>query len=1046
MKFRTVALLLIFCGQCFVVSAPVAESQETEAATRQYAVAVGFQNQKLYDAAIDEWKTFLKKYPEDARGDVANHYLGTCCLQEKRYPEAIASFSTVISTFPNCKLLPQSMLNLGIAHYARAQKSGLQDDYAKAEASLGQMLAKFSSSEYAGRALFYRAECLLQTKQTQKAADAYQEFTAKNPDSEFAADALYSLGTAQEELKQTPLAAATFASFVDRFPTHKLLTEVQMRQAEILFNDNKFSESKPIFEQISRNHEFELADVAMLRHARCLYEEGHLADAGKLYWDVPREFKTTKHYDAAILAGSKCYFLDEKYQTARSGLEQLVKRDKPEAAEATQWLARTFLKTGDAKKALEISDQGLRKFQGKDYRPELELVHIDSMYEIPDQRDKAAQQYAEFSTKNAQHALAPQAQYMAALSSLETGNHANAKKHSQQFLKQYGKDALLPDVEFILAESQLLLGEHKEAVLQYRQFLKDAPQHANATQAQVRLGVALHMAGEYAETVRLLIPLVEQLQDKSQRSEAYSIIGRSEAAQEHFGAAVELLRKAITEKPDRKHNDETQLALAESLRSMGRNEDADMELQKLITGYPDSRLQSDVHFRLGESAYQNEKFKDAITYYTKVMSKWAQSEIAPHAQHGLSWSYFNLGEFAAASKAVEELRRVYPKSPVANKGLYLQAMSNYQLGEFNKTLQDVDALLKTNPEKPEALDAQYVKGLAEAGLEKFADAAKTYQGILTADKNYAAADKVAYELGWAFTELGNSQEAVNAFQRLATDWPSSPLAGEGLFRVGESFYAAEKYTEAADAYQKSAAQTEAGQIAEKSMHKLGWSHMKAKNVDAAATAFAAQLQKFPDGELAGDAEFLIGECYFQSSNWQDAAQAYQRVAGNGNSNYVALAMFRAGECAAALEDWRSSRTWHKKVLAGYPAFDMRPEARYGVGWALQNEGQYDKAIQQFERVTEETETETAAKARLMIGECCFAQKKHKEATRHFLKAALFYNHKEWSAMAYFEAARCFEVMQDKEQAVMCYEKLMTQFPQHSKVKDAERRLAELKKT
>ena len=44
-------------GLCAQVTA-----QETEAATRQYAVAVGFQNQKLFDDAIDEWKTFLRKW------------------------------------------------------------------------------------------------------------------------------------------------------------------------------------------------------------------------------------------------------------------------------------------------------------------------------------------------------------------------------------------------------------------------------------------------------------------------------------------------------------------------------------------------------------------------------------------------------------------------------------------------------------------------------------------------------------------------------------------------------------------------------------------------------------------------------------------------------------------------------------------------------------------------------------------------------------------------------------------------------------------------
>ena len=87
--------------------------------------------------------------------------------------------------------------------------------------------------------------------------------------------------------------------------------------------------------------------------------------------------------------------------------------------------------------------------------------------------------------------------------------------------------------------------------------------------------------------------------------------------------------------------------------------------------------------------------------------------------------------------------------------------------------------------------------------------------------------------------------------------------------------------------------------------------------------------------------------------------------------------------------------------------------------------------------------ETAAKARFMIGECYFAQKEHKEASKHFLKAAFAYGHKEWSAMAYFEAARCFEVLRDVAQAKNCYQQMIDKYPEHPKVADARKRLVAL---
>src|SRR6202008_909845 len=71
-------------------------AQESEPATRQFAVAVGFQNQKLYESAIDEWQTFITKFPKDSRVVKAAHYLGTCQLQAKQYPAAVATFESVI--------------------------------------------------------------------------------------------------------------------------------------------------------------------------------------------------------------------------------------------------------------------------------------------------------------------------------------------------------------------------------------------------------------------------------------------------------------------------------------------------------------------------------------------------------------------------------------------------------------------------------------------------------------------------------------------------------------------------------------------------------------------------------------------------------------------------------------------------------------------------------------------------------------------------------------------------------------------------------------
>ncbi|MDA1231439.1 MAG: tetratricopeptide repeat protein, partial [Planctomycetota bacterium] len=474
--------------------------------------------------------------------------------------------------------------------------------------------------------------------------------------------------------------------------------------------------------------------------------------------------------------------------------------------------------------------------------------------------------------------------------------------------------------------------------------------------------------------------------------------------------------------------------------------DSNTKLEQLKRDFAKSPLAEEATFRLGESAYAANDFDRAIDQYSTVVSSWPQGTYAPHAQYGIGWSYFRKQAFPKSVEAINTLVDRYGKSESAARGMYIRAMAHYQLGEFAAAVEDGQAFLKSNPPQKEGLDAEYLLGLSFAAQQKYAEAVQAYARILVKDAKYIEADKVVYELGWAYFEQSQTAESIAAFRRLGTDFPESPLAAESWFRVGEAHYDAEQFPEAVKAYTQAEAKAAASfntEIGEKAAHKCGWSFLKVNNFDEAARAFDAQLKAYPGGTLSGDTEFLLGECQYKQKLWQPALVHYANVIASKHPTYAALALYRSGECTAAMEQWAESLQFHQKALDGFPGFELKAEARYGVGWALQQQNQLAEAIPFYEKVTEETDTETAAKARFMIGECYFAQKNHKEAATHFLKAAFAYGHKEWSAMAWFEAARCFEVLKDVAQAKNCYQQMIEKFPEHSKIANARKRLSEL---
>ena len=70
---------------------------------------------------------------------------------------------------------------------------------------------------------------------------------------------------------------------------------------------------------------------------------------------------------------------------------------------------------------------------------------------------------------------------------------------------------------------------------------------------------------------------------------------------------------------------------------------------------------------------------------------------------------------------------------------------------------------------------------------------------------------------------------------------------------------------------------------------------------------------------------------------------------------------------------------------------------------------------------------TAARAQFQIGECLFAQRRHEEAVREFLKVDILYAYPEWSAAALYEAGRCLAQLEKPEEARRQFQQVTDRF-------------------
>ncbi|MEX0677316.1 MAG: tetratricopeptide repeat protein, partial [Pirellulales bacterium] len=984
----------------FAAGAPLA-GQETPkagsppAAVRQFRDAVAFQDRGVYDLAADEWQKFLTQFSTDPLAPKALHYLGVCRLLLKQHDAAVESFQRVIREHPTSELADSSYLNLGLAQYSIAQ-AGKPESYDQAAKTFRTLADKFPKSKELPQALYYQGEALYARGHKDEAAKTYEQLVEKYPQSPLLADGLYALGVARQDLGNTDEAAAAFDRFVKEFPSHKLRAEVIMRRAETLFTQGRFDAAGQWFASAAASKDFKLADLAALRQAQSLEAAKKFVLAAPLYATVQSRFPNSAYGPSALLAAGNCYAQSGDLDSAVKSYQAVIEGGGELSDDAAHWLARAYLKKNKPAEALAALEQILPKSKGTDFAVQLLLDRADAVYEIPARRAEAIGLYAALAAEYPNDPLAPQALYMAAFASLGRADYKAAASYCDRFLSAYADKPLAADVRYVAAESALQLKEYDRADRRYAELVEKYPDHVDVDAWKMRRALSLHLQAKFADVVALLAPLAGRLKSPELVAEAQYLLGSAHGELGQQESAVKALGASLAAGPRGKHADQALLALAAVQRQTNHVADAIVTLAKLSREFPDSKLVEQASYRSGEYALTAGDLAAAAGHYRHVVATWPDSPLVPHALYGLAWTQLAAKDYAAASTSLSRLLEQYPKHAVAAKARYARAMAREQQMDYTGAGDDVASFLATDPPPGERSDALYVQGLCFAGLKEFDKAAEAFRAILTTDPKFAGADKVLYELAWALRSADKPREALEAFATLAREHENSPLAAESLYHLGEDAYQSGDYDRAAAHYQSARSKAGAGELGEKAAHKLGWSLYQQGQLEPAARSFETQLADFPQGPLAADAQFMIAEALYGRKQYAAALLAYQKSFDRptANKELQALAHLHAGQSLAQEKKWSESFELLDKAVGSFPDSTYLPELRYESGWAQQNLGNPDDALERYEQVVAQTDREVAARARFMIGEILFEKRQYKEAIRNFFKVAYGYGYPE----------------------------------------------------
>jgi cellulose synthase operon protein C len=846
------------------------------------------------------------------------------------------------------------------------------------------------SSEAAKTA--YAAAAALQNREAwELAAEEWQAFIAAHQRDPLATNARYYLGLCRIKQKQWADAATTLGEFVAAAPTHPQSGDALYLLGEALWQSDKRDE----------------AVAAWQRFVREQPRSPRLPDA--LYAVGVGEAQTGKKTEAAATLAR---FAKEFPQHPLAADVAIWRADLALAANqpaAADTLLAPVAASAGPRQAEALDRLGTARWNQKQWAP-------------------AAEAFAQLVAKHPTSPLAARATLAAGRAWLEAGRPDDARPLLEKAAA--GKDPEAFDAAHRLARLDL-----------------DAkrPQPA-ADRASQALAAAKGRADIAANTL---------LDLATDRADALLALGK------HADAAKAYQELAASHQKSDRRPDWLLLAVR-ALRDAGDRPAALALAEKLVADHPSGAHAEMAWYRVGQLR------QDAGTHAAAVEAFAACVKAAPQGPRA-AWALLASGWCHEAQKQLPEaiaswtaVIDQHPQSAAVASALVARSDARQRTGDYAGGLADAQRLLaavrdkKLEVDAAAATEARLLEGLCLAGEKKYAQAGAAFTALLREHPKFPAADRGLFELGVVQTLDGKRSEAAATFASLVAKHPQSRYAAEAWLEVGEARWEEKKWAEAAAAYTSAVAAAgkaggRAAVVREQARHKLGWTHAMRGDHAAAAQAFAAQLADAPQGAFAADAQAMLGGSLLALGRAAEAEPAFAKaLTDTASLSSAALrdaTFIRAAEAAAAQEKWAESLAVAEKFLAAAPQSPQVPQGRYAAAWARQNLGKLDEALAGYRVVADGPRTDLAARARLMEGEVLFEQGQHKDAIKAFFKTAYGFGEQAapapfhpWQAQATFEAARCFEVLGQSDQARKLYAELVSRYPDSEHVPAARKRL------
>jgi TolA-binding protein len=1010
---------------------------------KAYRAGVGLLGKGLYDLAAAELRTYLKEQPAGAEAANARYSLAVCLVRLNKHAEAAKELDQVMGA-KGFEFAPDAML-------LRAQCAAAMADEAGASAVLRKLVDEHPTFGQLDRASVMLGESLYKQGKHAEAATVLAGAIEKWPASASAARAGLLAAMAESALGKHEAAAARAAAVRAKGGAGEYAASLALVEAQCRHHLGELAAAMKLYAAAGATGTGVVRTEGLLGLASAARASKDFAAAERALREAWSAELKGELRDRVVLERGKVLLEQGK---AEAGMKEFASVEGSKAAnlaaEAAYWAGKCETAMGRHAEAAERLGLAAAKFAGSELAADMLFDRAAALSRAG--KDAAAlEEWGRWRGKFGASPLAAEAMVAEAWCAHRLGKYEQSLDLCVSVAGKKPGAGLAESAGLLVAENEYAAGRMKEALGAYEAFLKGFKESKHAWRASVRRGLCLVKTGSGDEGRAALEAAVAMKveQDAGVRSAALMAIGELCFAEREWAKGEAWF--AMIVKEGGAEEVDAMLRQGICMQRQGWFVEAVPVFERVVKAAPASAAATQAMFEAGQSLIELGKLDEAGVALRQVAAAGnADAAIKAHAERHLATIASKQGKHEEAAKILAKLAN----APGGDGGAGLDlASALLAAGKYAEAERALTAMLEANPKGERAGEAAASLVIALNRQGKHEEALKRFEAIGDLTKLGAVERAgVLYERALALRSLEKVVEAAEAYRAVLAEG-STRVEAYAAMDLAQLESKAEKHAAAIELIERGVTAAEkldaeaAGGIRERGTYLRAATLLKQGKASEAAAALKDFAKVYPKSGSLAAANLLYGEALLATGQAKAASDAFAAAvkadrAGAAKAGSVkAGATLRLGDALAACQEWAASERAYASFLEMEPKSELWFQARFGVAWALENQGKHDAAIGHYREVVEKHKGATAARAQFQIGECLYAQKKYEQASAELLKTDVLFGYPEWSAAAIFEAGRCLAEMGRNEDAMRQFEDVVKRFPGTTWAGMAKERLA-----